>query len=74
MQQFEKRICEYLRTVEPKFLPEGVSPASIELQRVVDFIFQGMDFVVAIFDNLLVCADSEEQLYDRVEQIYLRYG
>ena len=53
--------------VRPKFLPEGVSPASIELQKVVDFLFGDMDFVVAIFDNLLVCAETQEELYERVE-------
>ena len=54
--------------VRPKFLPEGVSPASIELQKVVDYLFGDMEHVVAIFDNLLVCAETQEQLYDRVEE------
>ena len=41
-----------LRTTE---IPtRGVSPASIELQKVVDYLFGDMEHVVAIFDNLLV--------------------
>ena len=53
--------------VRPKFLPEGVSPASIELQKIVDFIFGDMDHVVAIFDNLLVCGETLPLLYHRIE-------
>ena len=45
--------------VEPKFLPEGVAPASLILQEHVMSIFaEGQDFMVTIFDNLLVlCHD-----------------
>jgi hypothetical protein len=39
---------------EPQFLPEGVSPASIELQNIVRHIFSDMDFVIVLFDNLLI--------------------
>ena len=75
-----------------KRLLEGVSPVSIELQRVVDHnhIFQSSKngfcrqsvtvtvkckVAISIFENLLVlvCAESEEQLYDRVEQFLDRY-
>ena len=34
-------VATQLETVRPLFLPEGVSPASIELQKVVDYIFGG---------------------------------
>ena len=58
--------------MRPKFLPEGVSPASIELQKVVDFIFGDLDWIVAIFDNLLVCANSDKELYERTEVFFDR--
>ena len=65
-------VVTQFETVRPKFLPEGVSPASIELQKVVDFIFGDLDWVVAIFDNLLVCANSDKELYDRTEVFFDR--
>ena len=52
---------------EPQFLPEGVSPASIELQNIVNYIFNDLDWVVALFDNLLICAVSETDLYEKIE-------
>ena len=52
---------------EPQFLPEGVSPASIELQAIVNYIFSDLDYVIALFDNLLICAYSEEDLYQKIE-------
>ena len=65
-------VVTQFETVRPKFLPEGVSPASIELQKVVDFIFGDLDWVVAIFDNLLVCANSDKELYERTEVFFDR--
>ena len=65
-------VVTQFETVRPKFLPEGVSPASIELQKVVDFIFGDLDWIVAIFDNLLVCANSDEELYERTEVFFDR--
>ena len=42
----------------PKFLPEGVAPASFQLQALLDKVFEGLDYVIAIFDNILVVAYS----------------
>ena len=53
---------------EPQFLPEGVSPASIELQNIVRHIFSDMDYVIALFDNLLIGAYSEQDLYEKINK------
>ena len=43
--------------VQPKFLPEGVGPASGVLQKIVHDIFDDFDeWTIRIFDNLLVLA------------------
>ena len=42
----------------PKFMPEGIGPASGYLQEMVEDIFRGFeDFTITIFDNFLVCCD-----------------
>lgn len=49
----------------PKFLPEGVGPASPLLQRVVRSIFADYDsFIIAVFDNILVlCHDYDDAFH-----------
>ena len=43
--------------VEPTFMPEGVAPASGELQKIMVNIFgEFTDWTIVIFDNLLVLA------------------
>jgi hypothetical protein len=55
---------------QPKFLPEGVSPASSTLQSIVAEVFADFEhFSIAIFDNLLVMAHSYSEAYQRLEQI-----
>jgi hypothetical protein len=49
--------------VEPLFVPEGSKPASGALQDVVRFLFGSLDYVIAIFDNLLVLAHDPGDLY-----------
>ena len=49
-------------------MPEGVSPASIELQNIVRHIFSDMDYVIALFDNLLIGAYSEQDLYEKIDK------
>ena len=45
----------------PKFLPEGVGPASGILQAIVRKIFADLDdWIIVIFDNFLILADSYE--------------
>ena len=47
--------------VQPKFLPEGVSPASGYLQSYVMEIFEDFsDWAIAIFDNVLLLEHNEE--------------
>ena len=58
--------------VRPKFLPEGVAPASFQLQALVDKVFAGLPYVIAIFDNILVVADSYPELLDRLCAVLLR--
>ena len=45
----------------PKFLPEGVGPASGILQAIVRKIFADLDdWTIVIFDNFLILADNYE--------------
>ena len=47
--------------LRPKFLPEGVGPASGILQAMVCKIFADVDgWIIVIFDNFLILADSYE--------------
>ena len=42
--------------LRPLFLPEGISPATAILQMMVDTVFASCgEFMLAIYDNLLVC-------------------
>jgi hypothetical protein len=56
----------------PKFLPEGVAPASFQLQALIDELFSGFDYVIAIFDNILILAHTFDELYVRLEAVLLR--
>ena len=42
----------------PNFLPEGVAPASLQLQAPINELFAGFDYVIAIFDNILIIAND----------------
>jgi len=56
--------------VKPLFMPEGIGPASAELQRVVAEIFADFsDWTVAIFDNLLVLCEDWDDAYRKLELI-----
>ena len=58
--------------VQPKFLPEGVGPASGLLQSIVREIFDFEDFqdwTIVIFDNFLVLADDYEDAANKVERV-----
>ena len=61
--------------VRPKFLPEGVGPASGLLQSIVRDIFNYEDFqdwTIVIFDNFLVLADSYEDAAIKLERVIAR--
>ena len=57
----------------PKFLPEGVGPASGMLQHLVREIFADFaDWTIVIFDNFLVLADSHQDAYEKLQKIIQR--
>ena len=56
--------------VEPVFMPEGVGPASGHLQKVISSIFADFEeWVIVIFDNLLVLATDYQDAYRKTELI-----
>ena len=59
--------------VRPKFLPEGVGPASGLLQHLVREIFKPFEaWTIVIFDNFLVLADDYEDAYLKLEKVLQR--
>jgi len=61
--------------VRPKFLPEGVGPASGILQSIVKDIFDFEDFpewTIVIFDNFLVLANDYEDAANKLERVINR--
>lgn len=55
---------------EPVFLPEGVSPASGVLQATMRQIFgEYDDFMIVIFDNLLVLCEDYQDAYNKLEVV-----
>jgi hypothetical protein len=74
-----KRLSEILSVqtrwglVRPRFLPEGVGPASGLLQMIVSDIFKDFsDWIVVIFDNFLICANDYEDAYEKLKKILKR--
>ena len=57
---------------KPVFMPEGVAPASIILQDVMREIFIDFEWVIAIFDNILLLASDEKDLYSKLEMFLHR--
>lgn len=54
----------------PRFMPEGIAPATFVLQETVSNIFNEFsDWTIAIFDNLLVLADDYDDAYKKLEKI-----
>jgi hypothetical protein len=59
--------------VQPRFVPEGIGPASGILQRVVSEIFADFaDWIVVIFDNFLILAHDFQDAYVKLEKIFDR--
>ena len=53
-------------TLRPKFLPEGVAPASAILQNKMMELFAGFeDWLLVIFDNCVIGGNDLEELMDR---------
>ncbi len=56
--------------VAPIFMPEGIGPASGQLQSIVSNIFvddETKDWLIAIFDNLLILAHDYDDAYKKLE-------
>ena len=59
--------------VKPKFLPEGVGPASGVLQHLVRDIFADFeDWTVVIFDNFLILADDHLDALEKFKKVLQR--
>ena len=55
---------------QPKFMPEGIAPASFKLQSTVADVFQDFEeWTILIFDNLLVLAHDYDDAYRKCEII-----
>ena len=58
--------------VQPKFMPEGVAPASIYLQDKMREIFHDMPTVIYMWDNILVLGEDQENLVDNLIPFFQR--
>ena len=59
--------------VRPRFLPEGVGPASGMLQSIVREIFKDFeDWTVVIFDNFLILADDYDDAFKKLQLVLER--
>lgn len=57
----------------PKFLPEGVGPASGILQSVVRRVFSDFEqWIIVIFDNFLILASDYADAADKLEKVLIR--
>lgn len=54
---------------QPKFVPEGIGPASFLLQEVVMKVFGDLDWAIVIFDNMLVLAHDYQDAFEKLEVI-----
>ena len=58
---------------QPMFLPEGVGPASGALQKAMEDVFRDFrDWMIIMFDNLLVMATDYDDLYQKVHRVFQR--
>lgn len=58
--------------VEPRFMPEGVSPATFVLHDFMRDAFRDMVQVIVIFDNILLMAKSQQELLTLMETFFAR--
>lgn len=57
----------------PLFMPEGVGPASFILQKIMDDIFPDFkDWLVVIFDNILLLAHDFSDAFDKLKLVIER--
>ena len=58
---------------QPKFMPEGVSPATHELQYAMETIFHGFEeWTIVLFDNLLVLCHDYSDAFNKLNLILAR--
>ena len=58
---------------EPIFLPEGIALASIILQERVKSIFADFDeWMIVLFDNILIMANTYEEMFARLKLVIER--
>ena len=59
--------------VQPKFMPEGVTPASGILQAAISDIFASFDeWTIRIFDNMLILAHDYNDAFNKFKQVIQR--
>ena len=55
---------------EPKFMPEGIAPATGILQETVKSIFEDMEeWAIVIFDNMLILCKDEQDAFDKFTKV-----
>jgi len=58
---------------QPRFLPEGVAPASGILMSVMTDIFGDyLDWIIVIWDNILICAVDFQDAFDKLKLVIQR--
>lgn len=55
--------------VQPRFMPEGIGPGSALLQEAVRTIFGKYDWLIVIFDNILVLCKDYNDAYDKMDKV-----
>ena len=58
--------------VEPRFMPEGISPATAILQEMVRTMFSCFDWVIFLYDNLLLLAYDYDDAYAKLDMFFDR--
>ena len=58
--------------VRPLFLPEGIPIGNAHLRQVMSKIFEDLKWVIVIFDNILILANGNAELYERID-LFLDY-
>ena len=58
---------------QPRFMPEGIAPATGVLQETVKNIFADMeDWAIVIFDNMLILATDLEDAFIKFKKVVQR--
>ena len=52
---------------QPRFMPEGIGPATGVLQETVNALFSDLPWAIVIFDNILLLATDYQEAYERLK-------